>query len=85
MIKFSTATVIAWILFAAFPCPAIAAVVIPEYQPRLPFTTVFKGKEKFDRLVSQAIRENWRALPIGGAGTGAPTAWRGCAGQMRFS
>ncbi|MFZ4597240.1 MAG: N-acetylmuramoyl-L-alanine amidase-like domain-containing protein [Terrimicrobiaceae bacterium] len=38
---------------------------IPTYQPRLPLSTVFKGKEKFDRLVAQAVRENWRALPIG--------------------
>jgi hypothetical protein len=42
-----------------------AAVAIPEYQPRLPFSTVFKGKEKFDHLVARAERENWRALPIG--------------------
>jgi len=49
-------------LFAAmFPVGA----ALPAYQPRLPFTTVFKGKEKFDRLVGQAVRENWRALPIG--------------------
>lgn len=44
-------------------CPVGAA--LPTYQPRLPFSTVFKGKEKFDRLVAQALRENWRALPIG--------------------
>ena len=49
-------------LFAAmFPVGA----ALPTYQPRLLFTTVFKGKEKFDRLVGQAVRENWRALPIG--------------------
>lgn len=41
------------------------AATIPTYQPRLPLSTVFKGKDKFDRLVAQAIRENWRALPIG--------------------
>lgn len=41
-------------------CPARA-----EYQARLPLPTVFKGKDKFDRLVAQAVREDWRALPIG--------------------
>lgn len=32
---------------------------------RLPLSTVFKGKDKFDKLVRQSQRENWRALPIG--------------------
>jgi len=41
------------------------AVDIPEYQPRLPMSTVFKGQEKFDRLVEIAQKENWRALPLG--------------------
>ena len=31
----------------------------------LPLNTVFKGRSTFDRLVAQAQRENWRALPIG--------------------
>lgn len=31
----------------------------------LPFSTVFKGREKFDRLVSEARAGNWQALPIG--------------------
>jgi hypothetical protein len=43
----------------------LQAAAIPTYQPGLPLSTVFKGKEKFDRLVAQAVRENWRALPIG--------------------
>jgi len=34
-------------------------------QSGLPFSTVFKGGEKFDRLVSEARAENWSALPIG--------------------
>ncbi len=55
----------AWILLAALSCPAFASVLIPEYQPRLPFSTAFKGKDKFDRLVAQAVREDWRSLPIG--------------------
>ena len=31
----------------------------------LPMSTVFKGRETFDRLVERAQRENWSALPIG--------------------
>jgi hypothetical protein len=31
----------------------------------LPEDTVFKGRATFERLVAQAQRENWRALPIG--------------------
>ncbi len=31
----------------------------------LPMNTVFKGRPTFDRLVAQAQRENWRALPVG--------------------
>lgn len=44
----------------ALPSPSVAA-----FQSPLPFSTVFKGKDKFDKLVAQAVRENWRALPIG--------------------
>ncbi len=32
---------------------------------RLPMDTVFEGRGKFDKLVAQAEREDWRALPIG--------------------
>ena len=31
----------------------------------LPMSTVFKGRETFDRLVERAQRENWSTLPIG--------------------
>ena len=31
----------------------------------LPFGTVFKGRDQFDRLVGKARSENWKALPIG--------------------
>ncbi|MDQ2868699.1 MAG: DUF1460 domain-containing protein [Verrucomicrobiota bacterium] len=31
----------------------------------LPFNTVFRGRARFDRLVSQARANNWSALPIG--------------------
>ncbi len=41
------------------------AASIPEFQQRLPMEVVFKGGEKFQRLVKQAQRENWAALPIG--------------------
>ncbi len=52
------------VLFSSvLPLPALAA--ISEHQPRLPMSTVFKGREKFDRLVTEAKRENWRELPIG--------------------
>ncbi len=34
-------------------------------QLRLPLDTVFQGRDRFDRLVARATRENWRALPIG--------------------
>ncbi len=34
-------------------------------QGGLPFSTVFKGRDKFDRLVSEARAGNWQALPIG--------------------
>ena len=65
MVNKSLPAAVAWIVLMALPSPANAAVLIPEYQPRLPFSTVFKGKDKFDRLVERAVRENWRALPIG--------------------
>lgn len=31
----------------------------------LPFSTVFRGQDKFDRLVSEARSNNWATLPIG--------------------
>jgi hypothetical protein len=31
----------------------------------LPFSTVFKGQEQFNRLVAKAKAGNWKALPIG--------------------
>jgi hypothetical protein len=31
----------------------------------LPFGTVFQGREKFDRLVTQARANDWKSLPIG--------------------
>lgn len=37
----------------------------PASESRLPFSTVFKGQDQFNRLVSKAKAENWKALPIG--------------------
>jgi hypothetical protein len=34
-------------------------------ESRLPFKTVFKGQDQFNRLIAQARNENWKALPIG--------------------
>ncbi len=31
----------------------------------LPFSTVFKGRDQFDRLVQQAREGNWQSLPLG--------------------
>jgi hypothetical protein len=32
---------------------------------RLPFTTAFKGRDRFDRLVALAQANDWKSLPIG--------------------
>ena len=34
-------------------------------ESRLPFNTVFKGQEQFNRLVAKAKAGNWKGLPIG--------------------
>jgi Protein of unknown function (DUF1460) len=34
-------------------------------ESRLPFGTVFKGQDQFNRLVARAKAGNWKALPIG--------------------
>jgi hypothetical protein len=34
-------------------------------QARLPFDTIFKGRDKFDRLVQMAHEGGWKTLPIG--------------------
>jgi hypothetical protein len=41
------------------------AVVTGIAESRLPFNTVFKGRDKFDKIVSQAREGNWAALPLG--------------------
>src|SRR3954464_5789051 len=34
-------------------------------ESRLPFSTVFKGQDQFNRLAAKAKSENWKSLPIG--------------------
>jgi hypothetical protein len=34
-------------------------------ETRLPFKTVFRGQDRFNRLVAQAKSNDWRSLPIG--------------------
>jgi hypothetical protein len=41
------------------------ALALANAESRLPFGTVFKGRDRFDNLVSKAKAENWKALPIG--------------------
>jgi Protein of unknown function (DUF1460) len=38
---------------------------LAEAESRLPFGTVFKGRDRFDRLVAGAREGNWKSLPIG--------------------
>ena len=38
---------------------------LADAESRLPFSTVFKGRDRFDSLVAKAKQENWKALPIG--------------------
>jgi Protein of unknown function (DUF1460) len=40
-------------------------VELVEAESRLPFGTVFKGRDRFDRLVVSAREGNWKSLPIG--------------------
>lgn len=38
---------------------------LAEAESQLPFGTVFKGRDRFDRLVASARHGNWKSLPIG--------------------
>jgi len=49
------------ILVPAFLICSVAFAV----ESRLPFSTVFKGQDQFNRLVSKAKAGNWSSLPIG--------------------
>ena len=42
-----------------------ATMDVATAESRLPFGTVFKGKDQFDALIAKAKQENWKALPIG--------------------
>src|SRR5712671_1638285 len=43
----------------------LSVLVTANAESQLPFSTVFKGRDKFDNLVRKAKAENWKALPIG--------------------
>ncbi len=43
----------------------LTTLAVATAESRLPFSTVFKGRDKFDRLVSSAREGNWNTLPIG--------------------
>src|ERR1700704_6184337 len=46
------------------PLVLLSSVAI-AVESRLPFSTVFKGQDQFNRLVAKAKSENWKELPIG--------------------
>lgn len=53
-------------LLVAISLGATGAIAqIPDFQQQLPMETIFKGSDKFQRLLKQAHRENWAALPLG--------------------
>jgi hypothetical protein len=52
-------------LFIALRISLVLCVVTATAHASLPFGTVFKGQQKFDRLVDAARKENWKSLPIG--------------------
>lgn len=43
----------------------LSAVMLADAESGLPFSTVFKGRDRFDSLATKAKQENWKALPIG--------------------
>src|SRR5712692_2304962 len=49
-----------FVLLVVFLSPAAFAV-----ETHLPFNTVFKGRDQFNRLVSLAKSADWKSLPIG--------------------
>jgi hypothetical protein len=51
-----------WKIFV--PLLLICSVTLAS-ESRLPFKTVFKGGDRFNKLVAQAKDNNWKALPIG--------------------
>ncbi len=51
-----------WKIFILMLC-CVSSTAIAA--PRLPFNTVFKGRDRFDHLVTLAKVKNWKSLPIG--------------------
>lgn len=51
-----------WIVLV--PAFLVCSAVLAS-ESRLPFSTVFKGQDQFNRLVAKAKSENWKSLPIG--------------------
>lgn len=45
--------------------PLVLICSAAAMESRLPFSTVFRGQDQFNRLVGKAKSENWAALPIG--------------------
>ncbi|HEY2138671.1 MAG TPA: hypothetical protein VGH00_01225, partial [Chthoniobacterales bacterium] len=43
----------------------LVTLALGRAESGLPFSTVFKGRDRFDNLVGKARQENWKALPIG--------------------
>ena len=43
----------------------LAATICLTNARSLPFSTVFKGRDRFEKLVEQAREHNWKNLPIG--------------------
>jgi hypothetical protein len=48
-----------------FICLFVVGLALAKGETSLPFSTVFRGKDRFDSLVAKAREENWKALPIG--------------------
>lgn len=53
------------------PVPGILAILClllahgAPAKEQLPQSVTFKGKDKFDAVVTRAVKENWRSLPMG--------------------
>jgi hypothetical protein len=43
----------------------VLSSVASASETRIPFTTVFKGQDQFNRLVAKARKEGWKEMPIG--------------------
>ena len=48
-----------------FSIVLLVTVMSATAEAQLPFSTVFKGRDRFDALVAKAKEGNWKALPIG--------------------